>query len=178
MALNSPSNYRKSFEMVGFCSVNVIVEAASTVSMALRKQITWFQCDRGSGFSSFNVTAEVASAVSMRPRNHYKNFNIIFLRQIGSFQHKTTVSAKKLAWPRKSVAILDTSLALLFKVVFSYNFARIFLLYVHKRCSVKVSSLLVSGCKSLHQMLYFCLSHSIQPKSTGNNFMTIKIDQK
>jgi hypothetical protein len=27
-------------------------------------------------------------------------------------------------------------------------------------------------------MLYFCLSHSIQPKSTGNNFMTIKIDQK
>jgi hypothetical protein len=68
MASNSPRNSRKLLEMVGFRSLNVTAEAASAVSMWPRKQLPRFQWDRGILI---------------------KNFSIIFLRQIGSFQHKT-----------------------------------------------------------------------------------------
>jgi hypothetical protein len=64
--------------MVVFRGFNDTAEANSAVSMTPRKGLPWFQCD-----------PEVASVVSMRPPNPYKNFNIIFFRQIGSFQHKT-----------------------------------------------------------------------------------------
>jgi hypothetical protein len=61
-ALNLPQNSRKSFEMIGFCGLNVTAEAVETAEAQ-------FQRDRGSGFSGLIDTAEATSAVSMRPQN-------------------------------------------------------------------------------------------------------------
>jgi hypothetical protein len=52
-----------------FSAQNYIEKSlASMVSMRQRKQIRWYQWNRGSGFSNVNETAEADSAVSMSPR--------------------------------------------------------------------------------------------------------------